>query len=181
MAAITICSDFGAPKNKVWHCFHCFPIYFPWSDGTRCHDLSFWMLSFKPTFSLSSFTTCLLSNNIFCRDLWSIFISSLYSSDGQNYSNTFSNEQSFPEHEHVVNAWHRVFTRWRQAQELFHPLTAFIFSVHYLFTNWRQEYKFVIHIPLSKLRGWYYGGWKYLPQEFKPQSHGTFPDNEVWK
>ena len=45
MAAITVCSDFGAQKNKVWHCFHCFPIYFPWSDGTRCHDFSFWMLS----------------------------------------------------------------------------------------------------------------------------------------
>ena len=30
-----------AQKNKVWHCFHCFPIYFPWSDGTRCHDLGF--------------------------------------------------------------------------------------------------------------------------------------------
>ena len=44
------------PQNKVSHYFHCFPIYFPWSDGTRCHDLSFWMLSFKPTFSLSSFT-----------------------------------------------------------------------------------------------------------------------------
>ena len=29
------------PKNKVWHCFHCFPIYLPWSGGTRCHDLSF--------------------------------------------------------------------------------------------------------------------------------------------
>ena len=28
-------------KNKVWHCFHCFPIYFPWSDGTGCHDLRF--------------------------------------------------------------------------------------------------------------------------------------------
>ena len=27
--------------NKVSHCFHCFPIYLPWSDGTRCHDLSF--------------------------------------------------------------------------------------------------------------------------------------------
>ena len=26
------------PKNKISHCF---PIYFPWSDGTRCHDLSF--------------------------------------------------------------------------------------------------------------------------------------------
>ena len=29
------------PKKTVCHCFHCFPIYFPWSDGTRCHDLSF--------------------------------------------------------------------------------------------------------------------------------------------
>ena len=27
-----------SPKNKVWHCF---PIYLLWSDGTRCHDLSF--------------------------------------------------------------------------------------------------------------------------------------------
>ena len=26
---VTICSDFGAQKNKVSHCFHCFPIYFP--------------------------------------------------------------------------------------------------------------------------------------------------------
>ena len=32
---------FKSPKNKVWHCFHCFPIYFPWSDGTSCHDLCF--------------------------------------------------------------------------------------------------------------------------------------------
>ena len=28
MAAITICSDFGAPKNKVSHCLHCLPVYF---------------------------------------------------------------------------------------------------------------------------------------------------------
>ena len=34
-------SDFEAQKNKIWRCFHCFPIYFPWSDGTRCHDLRF--------------------------------------------------------------------------------------------------------------------------------------------
>ena len=27
-----------------------------WSNGTGCHDLCFWMLSFNPTFSLSSFT-----------------------------------------------------------------------------------------------------------------------------
>ena len=29
------------PKNKVRHCFHYFPMYLPWSDGTRCHHLSF--------------------------------------------------------------------------------------------------------------------------------------------
>ena len=32
MAAVTICSDFGAQKNKVCHSFHCFPIYLPRSD-----------------------------------------------------------------------------------------------------------------------------------------------------
>ena len=56
MAAVTICSDFGAQKNKVWHCFH--------NSPSICHDvmapdtmiLVFWMLSFKPTFSLYSFT-----------------------------------------------------------------------------------------------------------------------------
>ena len=56
MTAVTICSDFGTQKNKVCHCFHCFPIYLPWSNGTRCHDLRFLNVEFKPTFSLSSFT-----------------------------------------------------------------------------------------------------------------------------
>ena len=42
------------PKKIVCHCFHCFSIYLPWSDGTRCHDLSF--LSFKPAFLFSFFT-----------------------------------------------------------------------------------------------------------------------------
>ena len=86
------------PKNKVWHCFHCFPIYLPWSGkisalvwytcisqhareawhaaihvvaksqtwlselywtelmGLDTMILVFWMLIFKPTFLLSSFT-----------------------------------------------------------------------------------------------------------------------------
>ena len=29
---------------------HCFPIYLPWSDGTRCYDPSFLNVEFKPTF-----------------------------------------------------------------------------------------------------------------------------------
>ena len=33
MAAVTICRDFGAQENKICHCFHCFPLCLPWSDG----------------------------------------------------------------------------------------------------------------------------------------------------
>ena len=54
VAAVTVCSDFGAEENKICHCFHFFPIYLPRNDGTGCH--SFLMLSFKPAFSLSCFT-----------------------------------------------------------------------------------------------------------------------------
>ena len=32
---------FGAQKNKVSHCSHCFPINLPWSEGIGSHDLSF--------------------------------------------------------------------------------------------------------------------------------------------
>ena len=37
---------FWSPRNKVCHCFHCFPIYLPWNGGTRCHDLSFLKVEF---------------------------------------------------------------------------------------------------------------------------------------
>ena len=41
MAAVTIHSDLGAQKNKVCLCFHFFPIYLPWNDGTGCHAVRF--------------------------------------------------------------------------------------------------------------------------------------------
>ena len=53
MAAITICSDFGAPQNKVSHCF---PFICHEVMGPDAMIFLFWMLSFKPTFSLSTFT-----------------------------------------------------------------------------------------------------------------------------
>ena len=54
MTAVIIWSDFQAQENKVHHCFHCLPIYVPWSDGTRCDDLSFFnkLKSAFPLFSL---------------------------------------------------------------------------------------------------------------------------------
>jgi len=35
------CAVILEPKKITSDSFHCFPIYLPWSDGTRCHDLSF--------------------------------------------------------------------------------------------------------------------------------------------
>ena len=29
MGAVTICSNFGAQENKIYHCFQCFAFYFP--------------------------------------------------------------------------------------------------------------------------------------------------------
>ena len=39
-ASVSICSDSGAQENWV-SLSPLFPIYLPWSDGTRCHDLRF--------------------------------------------------------------------------------------------------------------------------------------------
>ena len=38
------------PRKTVSHCLHCFPIYLPWSDGTRCHDLSFLNVELEVSF-----------------------------------------------------------------------------------------------------------------------------------
>ena len=51
------------PENKVWHCFHCLHIYFPWSDGTRCHDLSVLKLA-EVRVSLQSLPKELSSSNM---------------------------------------------------------------------------------------------------------------------
>ena len=58
MAAVTICSDFGAPPQKK------ISVTVSIVSPSICHEVmeldamifAFWMLSFKPTFSLSSFT-----------------------------------------------------------------------------------------------------------------------------
>ena len=42
-SCLTLCDprNRSTPGLPVHHCFHCFPIYLPWNDETRCHDLSF--------------------------------------------------------------------------------------------------------------------------------------------
>ena len=56
MASVTICSDFGAQENKVSHCSIVSPSICHEVMGLDAMILVFWMLSFKLTFSLSSFT-----------------------------------------------------------------------------------------------------------------------------
>ena len=48
MAAVTVCSDFGAQENKICHCVSIlFPSYLPRSDGAECCDLSFFNVEFQ--------------------------------------------------------------------------------------------------------------------------------------
>ena len=56
MAAINICSDFGAPKIKSDTVSSVSPSIHHEVMGTDAMIVIFRMLSFKPTFSLSSFT-----------------------------------------------------------------------------------------------------------------------------
>ena len=53
MTAVTVSNDFGAKENKI--CFHFFPFICHELIGPNGIILVFWMLSFKPAFSLSSF------------------------------------------------------------------------------------------------------------------------------
>ena len=39
------------PPKIVSHCFHCYPVYLPWSDGTRCNYLNFLNVEFYVKFS----------------------------------------------------------------------------------------------------------------------------------
>ena len=71
--------DVGAQENKVYHCFHIFPFYLPWSDGTRCHDINFfecWVLRqlfhsyftpIKRLFSSSSFSATRVVSSVYLR------------------------------------------------------------------------------------------------------------------
>ena len=56
MAAATICSDFGTPKIKSVTVSTVSPSIHHEVMGPDAMILVFWMLSFKPIFSLSSFT-----------------------------------------------------------------------------------------------------------------------------
>ena len=56
VAAVSVPSDFGGKENKICHCFHISPTICHEVIGPDAMILIFWMLYFRPAFSLSSFT-----------------------------------------------------------------------------------------------------------------------------
>ena len=48
MTTVTIYSGFEAQEKKLCHCFHFFPFYLPWSDGTGYQDISFFFFDVEP-------------------------------------------------------------------------------------------------------------------------------------
>ena len=56
MAALTVRSDFGVQENKSATVFICYPFICHKVMGPDTMIFVFWLLSFKPAFSLSSFT-----------------------------------------------------------------------------------------------------------------------------
>ena len=70
----------GAQENKICHRCHCFPIYLPWSDGTRCHDLSFMNVEFKANFFTLFFAFCHMGGVICISEVIDISLSNLDSS-----------------------------------------------------------------------------------------------------
>ena len=50
MAAVTICGDFGAQQNKIYHCFHFSLFDLSWSVRPSCHNLSFFNVEFQANF-----------------------------------------------------------------------------------------------------------------------------------
>ena len=46
VTAVNVHSNFGPQGNKICHCFHFFLICLLRSDGTRCHDLTFFIAKF---------------------------------------------------------------------------------------------------------------------------------------
>ena len=52
MSAVTIHDDLRAQRVEISYCIHTFTFCLLWSDGIRCHDLGFLILSFKLAFPL---------------------------------------------------------------------------------------------------------------------------------
>ena len=132
---------------SVSHCFHCFPICLPWTDGTRCYDLSF-LNVFKPTFSLSSFTSIkrLFSSSLSAIRVVSsgylrllIFLLAILISSCASFSMAFRMMYSaykLNKQGNNIHPWHTPFPIWNQSVVPFLVLTV-VLDLHTDFSGGR--------------------------------------------
>ena len=125
VAAVTIHRDFGSQENKICHCFHCFPNYLPWRMGLDPMIIVFWMLSFKPTFSLPSFIKMLFSSSLSAiRAVSSVYLRLLvfllailipvYASSSPAFLMIYSAYKLNKQGDNI-QLWHTPFTIWNQS------------------------------------------------------------------
>ena len=107
-------------KNKVSHCFHCFPIYLPWSNGTRCHDLSFLNVEFLSkllALSLSGLKTQLLGCSMPIHSLPNTCIASLSMFEGNEER---WDEEREGQRKGLEDKW---YTGRQEATEISYPIS----------------------------------------------------------
>ena len=128
MAAITICSDFGAKKIKSVTVSIVSPSICHEVMGPDAMILVFWMLSFKPGFLLSSFT---FFNRLFSSSLLSairvvssaylrllIFLPAILTPACTSFSTAFCMMYSaykLNKQGDNIHPWHTPFTIWNQS------------------------------------------------------------------
>ena len=114
------------PKKIVSHCLHCFPIYVPWSDGTRCQDLSFLNVEFqansfsftfiKRLFSSSSLSAIRVVSSAYLRLL--IFLPAVlipaYASSSPTFLMIYS-AYRFNKQGDNIQPWRTPFPIWNQS------------------------------------------------------------------
>ena len=128
MATDAICSDYGAQKNKVSLCFRCFPSIGHEVMGPNAMIFVFWMLSFKSTFPLYSFTfikrhfsssslsVIRVVSSVYLRLL--IFLLAIlipaYASSSPAFHMMYSAYKLNKQGDHI-QPWHTPFPIWKQS------------------------------------------------------------------
>ena len=127
MAAVTICSDFGAQENKVSPCFHFFPHLFamkwwdqmPWSWCFECWVLSQFSLPFftfiKRLFSSSLLSGIRLVSSAYLRLLIFIPVFLIPACASSSPFHMMYSACNFIKQDDNIQPWHTPFPIWNRS------------------------------------------------------------------
>ena len=146
MAAVTICSDFGAQENKVCHVSVVSPSICHEVMGPDAMILVFWMLGFNPTFSLFLFPFHQEALQFLFASIWPL---------------TFTgSEQFFPKCGIKITGWllkKNLILRTDLLNHLKKGHVYFLYNLcfkNFLVTLWRHVSKCGGHLPWGQESRW---------------------------